>query len=73
MSNAPVVILCGFMATGKTTVGRALAQQLGVPFVDTDELVEARAGATEGTDFASQGRGATEDEDESGGEDDRSA
>ncbi len=55
MSNAPVVILCGFMATGKTTVGRALAQQLGVPFVDTDELVEARAGATVAEIFARDG------------------
>jgi 3-dehydroquinate synthase len=55
MSKTPVVILCGFMATGKTTVGRALAQQLGVPFMDTDELVEARAGATIAEIFARDG------------------
>ncbi len=55
MSKPPVVILCGFMATGKTTVGRALAEMLGVPFVDTDELVETRAGASIAEIFARDG------------------
>ncbi len=50
-----IVVLCGFMATGKTTVGRALAELLGVPFVDTDELIEARAGATVAEIFARDG------------------
>ena len=36
------VFLVGFMASGKTTVGRFLAQRLGVRFVDTDEQVEQR-------------------------------
>jgi 3-dehydroquinate synthase len=43
------------MATGKTTVGRALAQMLGVPFVDTDETIEARAGKSVAEIFASDG------------------
>ncbi|HXV14045.1 MAG TPA: 3-dehydroquinate synthase [Candidatus Krumholzibacteria bacterium] len=55
MSTSPVVILCGFMATGKTTVGRALAEMLGVPFIDTDELVEARADASISEIFAREG------------------
>ncbi|MDR5710088.1 MAG: shikimate kinase, partial [Armatimonadota bacterium] len=36
--------LIGFMGSGKTSVGRELARRLGWPFVDTDELVERRAG-----------------------------
>ena len=38
------VVLTGFMATGKTTVGRLLAERLGMGFVDTDELIESRHG-----------------------------
>ena len=39
------VVLTGFMGTGKTTVGRILADRLGYGFVDTDSLIESRAGA----------------------------
>jgi shikimate kinase len=38
------VVLVGLMGAGKTTVGRRLAQKLGVPFVDADEEIEAAAG-----------------------------
>jgi shikimate kinase len=38
------IVLVGFVATGKTTVGRALATRLGRDFVDTDAAVERRAG-----------------------------
>lgn len=38
------IMLTGFMGTGKTTVGRALAGRLGREFVDTDELIVARDG-----------------------------
>ena len=36
------VVLVGMMGTGKTTVGRAVARQLGRPFLDSDLQVEAR-------------------------------
>jgi shikimate kinase len=38
------VILIGFAATGKTCVGRRLAERLGRAFVDTDQRVEEMAG-----------------------------
>jgi shikimate kinase len=38
------VVLTGFMGTGKTTVGRSLAERLGYEFVDTDQLIESRHG-----------------------------
>ncbi|MCB9422761.1 MAG: shikimate kinase [Ardenticatenaceae bacterium] len=38
------VVLTGFMGTGKSTVGRLLAVQLGFAFVDTDDLIVARDG-----------------------------
>lgn len=37
------IVLCGFMASGKTTVGRILARVTGKEFVDTDEMVESGA------------------------------
>ncbi len=38
------LFLLGFMASGKTTVGRALAAQLKSPFIDLDEEIINRAG-----------------------------
>lgn len=38
------LILCGFMGCGKTTVGKVLAEKLGRTFMDTDTLIEERAG-----------------------------
>ncbi|WP_292521606.1 shikimate dehydrogenase [Methanoculleus sp.] len=38
------IVLTGFRGTGKTTVGRILADRLGMPFYDTDLIVEQRAG-----------------------------
>lgn len=36
--SASVIVVSGVAGSGKTTVGRALAQQLGVPFTDADDL-----------------------------------
>jgi shikimate dehydrogenase len=38
------IVLTGFRGTGKTTIGRILAGRLGVLFLDTDEIIEERAG-----------------------------
>lgn len=35
------VFLAGFMGTGKTAVGRALADRLGWGFIDLDEMIES--------------------------------
>lgn len=43
-SEEVLVALIGAPGCGSTTVGRTLAQRLGCRFVDTDELVQTRAG-----------------------------
>jgi shikimate kinase len=49
------IVLAGFMGSGKTTVGRLLAEQLGWRFVDLDEEVERREGRTVPAIFAESG------------------
>ncbi len=51
------IILTGFMGTGKTTVGRIVARELGRPFIDTDELIVAKTGLTITQLFADHGEG----------------
>jgi len=52
--RAPVVLV-GMMGTGKTTVGRLLAERLRVPFLDSDAQVEATAGRTVADLWAERG------------------
>lgn len=40
------LVLVGLMGAGKSTVGRRLAQKLGLPFRDADHEIEAAAGMT---------------------------
>jgi shikimate kinase len=40
------IVLVGLMGAGKTSIGRRLAQRLGLPFVDADAEIEAAAGET---------------------------
>lgn len=40
------IFLVGFMGSGKTTVGKLLAETLGLPFVDLDEEIEKQYGRT---------------------------
>ena len=44
MSGGRNIVLTGFMGTGKTAVGRALAQQTGRELMDTDAVIVERAG-----------------------------
>ena len=39
-----MIVLVGFMGAGKSTVGRLLAAELGLPFSDTDAEIERRTG-----------------------------
>jgi shikimate kinase len=44
--TAPVLVLVGPPGAGKTTIGRLVAERLGVDFRDTDDDIEAIAGKT---------------------------
>ncbi len=52
------VILIGMPGCGKSTVGKALAEQLGKTFVDADAVLEERAGISIPEIFATQGENA---------------
>ena len=49
------ITLVGLMGVGKSTVGRRLAQRLGLPFHDGDHEIEAAAGMSVSEIFASRG------------------
>ncbi|MGY4707071.1 shikimate kinase [Candidatus Bipolaricaulota sp. J31] len=51
------IYLIGFMGAGKSTVGRILAERLGWEFLDTDELIAARAGRSIPEIFSQFGEG----------------
>jgi shikimate kinase len=53
--TGPVLVLVGPPASGKTTVGTAIAAALGLPFRDTDADVEAQTGTSIADLFVEQG------------------
>jgi len=55
------VVLIGFMGAGKSTVGALLAARLGYRLVDTDALIEERAGAPVARLFTEEGEPAFRD------------
>jgi shikimate kinase len=61
MGKRSNIVLVGFMGTGKTAVGRALAAQLGRSFVDTDVWIEEAAGTSIPCLFAERGEAAFRD------------
>jgi shikimate kinase / 3-dehydroquinate synthase len=50
-----VIVLVGFMGAGKTTVGHLLAERLGLPFLDSDLVIEQRTGGSIKQFFAEHG------------------
>jgi shikimate kinase len=50
-----VIVLIGFMGAGKSTVGSLLADRLGLPFTDSDQAIEQRAGRPVRQIFAEDG------------------
>jgi shikimate kinase len=55
LKNTPGIYLAGFMAAGKTTIGRLLAERLGWHFVDLDEEIEAAEKMTIAQIFETRG------------------
>lgn len=53
--------LIGFMGSGKSSVGRTVAEILGYTFLDTDDLIEQRAGMSISEIFAREGEPAFRD------------
>lgn len=49
------IILVGPPSSGKSTIGRQLAERLGIAFIDVDEVIEQRTGKTIGDIFATDG------------------
>ncbi len=50
-----VITLIGYRGSGKTTVARHLASRLGMPWIDSDDLIEQRAGCSIQDIFARDG------------------
>lgn len=42
MNRRKNLIICGFMGVGKSAVGKAVSNDLGLDFIDTDELIERK-------------------------------
>ena len=55
-----LVFLVGYAGSGKSSLGRRLARELGVGFVDTDKLIEQSEGATIADIFYYEGEKARE-------------
>jgi shikimate kinase len=55
LKRTPGIFLVGFMGSGKSTVGRALAEELGWGFADLDEDIEKREGMPVSQIFETRG------------------
>lgn len=56
MTKIPrIIVLIGHMGAGKTTLGRGLAQKLGLPFIDLDAEIEKAAGCSIAEIFSTHG------------------
>jgi len=52
------VFLVGFMCSGKTTLGEALAESIGVPYIDIDQAIERESGMSVSRIFSTLGEDA---------------
>ena len=55
------IVFVGLPGSGKTTIGRQLARRLGVPFLDSDHVIEERLGCSIREYFAREGEEAFRD------------
>ena len=55
MTDAPRIFLVGLMGAGKSTIGKLLARELALDFVDSDHEIEARNGVPIATIFEVEG------------------
>ena len=55
------IVFVGLPGSGKTTIGRQLARRLGVPFLDSDHVIEQRLGCSIRDYFAREGEEAFRD------------
>lgn len=55
LKRTPGIYLVGFMGSGKSTIGRLLADELGWTFIDLDDVIEQSAGVTISSLFESRG------------------
>ena len=49
------IVLLGYMGSGKTTVGKRLAEKLGLPFIDLDDYIEENLNSSIAEIFAETG------------------
>jgi shikimate kinase len=59
-----LIVLVGLPGSGKSTVGRQLARRLGVPFIDSDQVIEQRIGCSIRSFFEREGEAAFRDVEE---------
>ena len=59
--ECPHLVLVGLMGSGKTTVGRVVAERMGRHFHDTDAIIEARTGRSVREIFSADGEEAFRD------------
>lgn len=54
-NNPRLIFLVGFMGSGKTTIGKIMAKQLGFQFLDTDAYISQKEGKSIATIFSEIG------------------
>ncbi|MEL0652323.1 shikimate kinase [Algibacter sp. TI.3.09] len=50
-----IIVLMGYMASGKSTIGKRLAKKLNYNFIDLDDLIESKENASVSEVFKSKG------------------